>query len=131
MAYPSSLFPNPCFLDPAALRRTAAVVRHRRNVADAAHIDTRSSECADRGLAAGAGACNANVDCTQTVVASSVGGVDRCLLRRERRALTRAAEPKRTRALPRQRIALLVGDGDDRVVERRLDKHETEWNVLA
>ena len=43
-------------LNSAALRRTAAVVRHRRDVADGANFNAGSSEGADGALTAGAGA---------------------------------------------------------------------------
>ena len=105
-------------------------MRHRRNVADAAHLDARSGECADRGLTAGAGAGDAHIDRTQTVVASCIGCTDRRLLRRKRGSLAGAAEAERAGGLPAERVALLVGDGDDGVVEARLDENEPKWNVL-
>src|SRR6185437_6268271 len=113
------------------LRRTAAVVRHRRYVADGTDLDTRGGQRADGRLAARTGARHAHIDGAQTVIASCVGGILRRLLRRERRALARATEAKRTRRLPAERVALLVRDGDDGVVEARLNEHEPERNILA
>ena len=52
-------------------------------------------------------------------------------LRRERRALARALEPDVAGRGPRERVALLVGDRDDRVVERRLDVRDPVGDVLA
>ena len=46
-------------------------------------------------------------------------------------SLTRPAKAERTRALPRQRVALTVGDGHDGVVERRLNVDQTVWHILA
>src|SRR5271156_6832066 len=117
--------------DAAALRRTATVVRHRRNVADAAHLDAGGGESADRRLAARAGTGDAHIDRTDTMVAGCVGCTDGGLLRGKRGSLTGAAEAKRTGRLPAQRVADLVGDGDDGVVERSLNKDEAKWNVLA
>src|SRR5277367_1135442 len=65
------------------------------------------------------------------MIARHVGRIDRRLLRRERRALARTAEAERNRALPRQRIALAIGDGHDCVVERRLNVDQTVRYILA
>src|ERR1700733_5788275 len=104
--------------DAAALGRTAAVVRHRRNVADAANLDAGGGEGADRGLAAGAGTGDAHIDRSDAVVASCVGCTDGGLLRGKRSSLAGATEAERTGRFPAERVACLVGDGDDRVVER-------------
>jgi hypothetical protein len=117
--------------DATALGRTAAVVRHRRNVADAADLDASGGEGADRGLTAGAGTGDAHIDRADTVVASCVGCTDGGLLRGERGSLAGATEAKRTRRLPAQRVASLIGDGDDGVVERGLNEDEAKWNILA
>src|SRR5580700_11347309 len=117
--------------DAAALGWTAAVVRHRRNVADAAHLDAGGGEGADRGFAAGAGTGDAHIDRTDAVVAGCVGCTDGGLLRGERSALAGAAEAERAGRFPAERVAHLVGDGDDGIVERRLNEDEAEWNVLA
>src|ERR1700730_18009173 len=117
--------------DAAALGRTAAVVRHRRNVADAANLDAGGGESADRGFAAGAGTGDAHIDRADAVVAGCVGGTDGGLLCCERSALAGAAEAERAGRFPAKRVAHLVGDGDDGVVERGLNKDEAEWNVLA
>ena len=58
------------------------------------------------------------------------GGLGR-ELRRERRALARPLESHVARGRPRQRVALLVGERDDRVVERRLDVCDAVGDVLA
>src|SRR3984957_16665478 len=78
--------------DAATLGWTAAVVRHRRNVADAANLDAGGGEGADRGLAAGAGTGDTHIDRTDTVVAGCVSCTDGGLLRGERSSLAGAAE---------------------------------------
>src|SRR5271170_7061607 len=98
--------------DAAALGRTAAVVRHRRNVADAADLDAGGGECANRGLTAGAGTGDADIDRTDTVVTGCVGCTDGGLLGGKRSSLAGAAEAQRTGRLPAQRVANLVGDRD-------------------
>src|SRR6185369_14881749 len=114
----------------ATLRRTAAVVRNRRDVTDRANLDAGRSESADGGLTTRAGTRDAHIDRAETVLAGSVGGANGSLLRGERGSLTGAAEAERARALPAERVARLVGDGDDGVVERSLDEYEAKWNVL-
>src|SRR5439155_18592035 len=52
-------------------------------------------------------------------------------LRGERRRLARALEARRARGLPGDHVALLVGQSDDRVVERRLDVRLADRDVLA
>ena len=105
-------------------------MRHRRNVANGANIDTGRRECANRGLTAGARTGDAHIDRAEAVIARRIGRTNRRLLRRKRSTLARAAEAERTRALPAQRVARLVRDGDDGVVEARLDEHQAERNVL-
>src|SRR5664279_1232983 len=51
-------------------------------------------------------------------------------LRRERRRLARAFEAGAARRRPGQRVALAIGDGDDRVVERRVDMRNAFGDVL-
>src|SRR5690349_14470036 len=65
------------------------------------------------------------------MLARLIGGVHSSLLRREGRAFTRAAESQRARALPGKHTAFSVGDGDNGVVERRLNVHQTVGNALA
>jgi hypothetical protein len=48
----------------------------------------------------------------------------------ERRALARALEAGATRGRPRQRVALAIGDGDDGVVEARVNVGDTFGHVL-
>lgn len=59
-------------------------------------------------------------------VCSTYGG----LLCGKRRAFTGTSETERAGALPRKRVADLVGNGNDRVVEAGLNEHEAKWNVL-
>src|SRR5688572_14542264 len=103
--------------DPSPLRRAAAVVRNRGDVADRLHLDADRLQRADGGLAAGAGPLHAHVDRAQSVRLGPVAGVDGRLRRRERRALARALEADAAGARPRDDVPLLVGDRDLRVVE--------------
>src|SRR5579859_5894395 len=119
------------FLDATTLRRTAAVMRNRRNVANAANVDACGCQRPNRRLTARAGAGDAHVDSAKAVVTGSVGGVLGCLLGREGSSLTRATEAQGPGTLPAQRIADRIGDGDDGVVERSLNVNQTEWHILS
>src|SRR5438094_510952 len=114
----------------AALPGPAPVVRHRRDVVDAEDLEARRGERPDGRLAAGARTLHEHVDLLQAVL---LGPARRGLggeLRRERRRLPRPLEPDVAGARPRQRVALQVGDRDDRVVERRLDVGPPMRDVL-
>src|SRR5277367_1316564 len=118
-------------LHSATLRRTAAVVRNRGNVAVGADFNTSRCQCTHRRFAARSGTGDADINRAQTMIARLVGSVDRCLLRGKRSPFTRPAEAERTRTLPRNRIALTVGDGHNRVVERSLNVNQTIRHILA
>src|SRR5205823_7996993 len=79
-------------LHPAALRRTAAVVRNRRDVTNGAHFQTSGSQSADSRLATGAGTADAHFKAADTVIARHIGGVHGRLLRGKGRAFARTAE---------------------------------------
>src|SRR5204863_362834 len=85
----------------------------------------------DGGLATRARALHHHVDPADTVLHGAPRRGLRRELRRERRALARALEPDVPGAGPRQRVAHLVGERDDRVVERRLDVRDAVRHVLA
>src|SRR3954453_16837932 len=78
----------PLLLDPALLRRTAAVMRHRRDVLDGAHIEARGGQSAHRRLASRARPAHLHVHAAHAVIARLIGGVRGRLLRGKRRALT-------------------------------------------
>src|SRR5687767_1191754 len=117
-------------LHPPLLGRAAAVVRDRRDVGNVGDLQTTGVERAHRGLATGARAFDAHFDHLHAVFlrgnASLLGGD----LRGERRALARAAETATARRRPRERVALAVGDRDDRVVERRVHVRDRVRDVL-
>src|SRR4051794_23922225 len=118
-------------LDAPPLAGTAAVVGLGRDVTDARDLEACGLERADRGLAARARALDENLDALETLVdALARGGVGRDL-GGERRGLARALETGAAGGLPRDHVAVLVGQGDDRVVEAGLDVRLAERDVLA
>src|SRR4051812_5273182 len=78
---------SPAGLDPAALPRPAAVVRHRRDVLDAHHLEPRGGERPDGGLAPRARALHVHVDLLQAVLLRAPGGGLRRELRGKRGGL--------------------------------------------
>src|SRR5688500_7311623 len=117
--------------DPPTLLGTAAVVRDRGDVLDATDLDADVLQAADRGLAAAARALHEHVDLADAVLHRGACGLLGSHLRGEGRRLARALEADVAGAGPREHVALGVGDGDDRVVEARLDVGDAERDVLA
>src|SRR5919107_1880689 len=117
-------------LDPAPLRRTAAVVRLGGDVGDGADLEAGCLQRTDRGLPAGAGPLHEHVDLLHAVLGGLAGGVLGGHLRRERRGLARALEADVACGRPRDHGAVGVGDRDDRVVERALDVGLAHGDVL-
>src|SRR5665647_1679209 len=119
------------FLDPATLTRTAPVVRYRRHVFDTDDLEAGGLERAYRGLAARARPAHEDLYLLKAVIHALLGtGLGRDL-GGEGRALARTLEADRSGALPRDDVALLVGERHQRVVERRLDVRLAHGDVLA
>src|SRR6266511_3536262 len=118
-------------LDSPPLLGTDAVVRLRRDVAHAEDLEPRCLERADRRLTARTGPLDEDLDLLQAVLhplaRARVGGH----LCSKRRRLAGALEAGRAGGLPRDHVSVLVGERDDRVVERRLDVRLTDSDVLA
>src|SRR3954467_4191869 len=117
-------------LDPAPLRRTAAVVRLRGDIGNRADLQAGRLQRPDGGLTARARALDEHVDLLHTVLLRLAGGVLGGQLRSERGRLTRTLEADVTRRRPGDDVALRVGDGHDRVVERALDVCSAVRDVL-
>src|SRR5437867_1339808 len=116
--------------DAAALARPAPVVGNRRHVLDPGDLETRRGERTDRRLATGSRALHEDVHPLEAVLLRAPRRLLGGELRGERRGLAGALEPHVAGARPAQRVSLLVGDRDDRVVERRLDVRLPVQDVL-
>src|SRR5690606_23465530 len=86
--------------------------------------------CTDRGLASRARTLDLDFEVADPAFLRGTPGGLGSDLRRERRGLARALEAGTARRGPRQRVALAVGDRDDRVVERRVDVRNAVRHVL-
>src|SRR5208282_1867936 len=80
------------FLHSSSLRRTAAVVRDRRDVANRAHFNAGRGQRTDGRLAAGTGTADAHIHAADTMIAGHVRSIRRGLLGGEGRALARSTE---------------------------------------
>src|ERR1019366_3633332 len=116
--------------DAAALGGAAPVVRDRGDVADEGHLEADPLERAKGALAARAGPLHEDRDRTHAVLHRLARRLFGRELRGEGGALARALEATRTSARPRDGVAVHVGDGHDRVVERRLDVRDPGRDVL-
>jgi hypothetical protein len=106
-------------------------MRNRRYIANHAYFQARSCEGSDRRFSTRSRTTDSNIEGTHAVIPRLIGSVHRRLLRRERSSLTGTAEAKRAGALPGHYFPLVVGDGDDRVVERGLNVRQAERHILA
>src|SRR5438874_9846348 len=100
--------------NPALLLGTAAVVGERRHVLDRLDLEARRLEGADRALAAGAGALDADLDLANAVLLRLVRDFLRGALRGERSRLAAALVADRAGGRPADRGARLVGHLDQR-----------------
>src|SRR5688500_12753625 len=108
-------------LDPALLRRAAAVVRGRGHIANGNDAEPGRGESLDGGLAAAARTLHPHVHPAK----AQVHGLAAAVLGRhgggERRGLLGALEAGLARRSPGEGVAPHVGDRDEQVVERRRD----------
>src|SRR5580692_8077299 len=117
--------------NPPALARTAAIVRDRRHVADRSNGEARRLQRAKRRFAARTRAGNFNLQGAHAVFLRLLGDVFGRDLRGVGGRLARTLEAHRSRGRPGNGVALRIGDGDGRVVERRIYVRHAGGNVLA
>src|SRR6185503_11666577 len=97
---------------------------------DTEDLEAGGLERADRGLAPGARALDEDLDLLQAVFHALLGAGVGGHLGGERRRLAGALDAGRAGALPRDHVAVLVGERDDRVVEGRIDVRLADGDVL-
>src|SRR3954447_22028166 len=117
-------------LDAPPLAGPAAVVSLRRHVPDPGDLEPGGLERADRRLAPGARALHEDLDLLEAVLHALARRGIRRDLRGEGRGLARALEAGAAGGLPRDHVAVPVGQRHDRVVEARLDRRLPEGHVL-
>src|SRR5215213_5657385 len=118
-------------LDSALLWGATTIVWDRCDVDDRADRQTSPLERPDGCLAARAGSLNEDIHLAQTVLHRLLRGRVCRQACRVWRALAGAFEAGCARAAPAERIAILVGDCDDRIVEAGLDVGFADRHVLA
>lgn len=100
------------------------------DIRDRAHLQAGGLQRPDRGLAARARALDEHVDLAHPVVLGLASGVLRGQLGRKRGRFPGTLEADVPRRCPGNDVALRVGDGHDRVVERALDVGGAVRDVL-
>ena len=115
----------------AALRRASAVEGLRRDVLDRTDLQAGGLQGADRGLAAGAGTLDEDVNLLHAVLLGAPGGGLGGELGGVGGRLARALEADLAGGAPGDDGALRVRQRDDGVVEGGLDVGVTVGNVLA
>src|SRR5947207_90248 len=118
-------------LDAPPLLGPNAVVGLRSDVLDPKDLEPRGLQRANRGLAARARPLHEDLDLLQPVLHALAGAGVGGHLGGEGRRLAGALEAGRAGGFPRDHVALVVGQRDDRVVERRLDVRLADGDVLA
>src|SRR6266566_4384020 len=116
---------------PPALARPAAVMGDRGDVADGGNGEPRGLQCPQGRFPARPGPRHLDLEGAHAVFHRLLGGILGRDLGRERRRLARALESLGPGRGPGDRIALGVGDGDHRVVERRIHVRDARGDVLA
>src|SRR5581483_1089982 len=116
--------------DPALLRWPATVVRHRSNVTDQTKIETNRLKRAHCRFSARAWPFDEDLDFFQTMAHRLPSGILCHELRRVGRALARTLESDLAGARPPDHVSGLIGNGDNGVVERRVNMRNTAVNIL-
>src|SRR5690606_27657987 len=116
--------------DAATLGRAATVVRLRGHVVDRSDLEASGLQRTDRGLAARAGALDEDVNLLHTVLLRLAGGRLGGHTGGVGGRLARALEAHATRRCPAEHRTRGGGDGNDRVVDRRVDVGLAECDVL-
>src|SRR6201999_1300573 len=114
-----------------ALARTATIVRDRGHVADRCDGEARRLQRTKRRFAARTRTCNFNLQRAHAVFLRLLGDVFRRDLRGIGGRFARTLETHRSGRRPGNGVALRVGDGDGRIVERRIHVRDTGCDVLA
>src|SRR5680860_280908 len=117
--------------DPAPLGRAAAVVRDGSHIGDGRDLEPGRLERANGLLTSTAGALDEDLDLAHAVLHRALCRDVRGLRGRIGRALAGALEADQARAAPADHVPGRVGDGHDRVVERRLDVRVPRRHVLS
>src|SRR6267142_644699 len=117
--------------NPPALARPAAIVRDRGHVADRGDGEARSLQRAKRRFAARTRAGDFNLQRAHAVFLRLLGDVFGRDLRGVGRRFARTLEAHRSGRRPGNGVALRVGDGDGRVVERRIHVRDAGGDILA
>src|SRR3984885_9604507 len=117
--------------NPPAFARTAAIVRDRRHVADRCNGEARRLQRTERRFTARTRTGHFHFQSAHAVFLRLLGNVFRRDLRGIGSRFARTLEAHRAGRRPGNGVALRVGDGDGRVVERRIYVRDTRSDFLG
>jgi len=106
-------------------------VGQRGHILDRAHGQTGRLERGNGGFATRTRPLNLDIDFLYAKLARLFGGNFGSALGRERGAFAAPLEAHSTTRSKAQRVALLVGDGNDRIVEGRLDMRHSGADIAT
>src|SRR5210317_1915666 len=109
------------WLDSSTLRRTASVMGNRGDVLDHCYRQANSLQGPQSGLATGTGAFDPDLNTTQTVLLGFVCRIFSGHLGSKRSTLTTPSETFRPRCAPRDDVTCYISNGNNRIVECRLN----------
>src|SRR5690554_1566503 len=118
-------------LDAPLLARPAAIVRDRRDVSDGRNGEAGRLQGPQRRLTPGARSANLYLKRTHAVFLGLAGAILCRNLGGKRSGLPGSLETLRTGRRPRNRVALRIGNGNQRIIECRINVCDARRNVLA
>jgi len=111
-------------LNSTLLTWTATIVRNWRRILNQLNRDTCRLKCSDSTFSSRTRPLDSNFQLLDTILRSFFSRLLCSHLTSKRSALSRPLESASAPTCPAKRIALAIGNGDVRVVERRLDERD-------
>lgn len=116
-------------LNSTALGRTATIVRNRGNIPDKCNFQPSPLECSDSGFSTCSWTTYHYLNLAHPLIAGSTCCAFSSCLRCKGSSLFCPFKTARASTCPRDHISILIGNGDNAIVESRLDVSNTVWNV--
>lgn len=117
----SSSMPKSWYLNSTALGWTAAIVRNGGNIPNECNFQSCSLKCADSGFSTCSWPTYHYLNLAHSLIYSSTGCTFSSSLRCKGSSLFCSLKTARTSAGPGDDISILIGNGDNAIVESRLD----------
>ena len=105
-------------------------MRYRRHVSDRQNFDSQCVQCTNSRFASGSRTLYAYLKVLDATLLRCFTGRFCSNLRGKRCGFTRALEACTSRRSPRQGVARPIGNGDDRIIERRVNVRDAFRHIL-